>query len=108
MNQSTTRDFPMPNDTHPDGTVVASVWYRDDDEFQLATILVLRPEPPYFRVGVWDIERQEWDGVEGDRHFEDHMNIVPAITGENRIAIQRHDGHHPHRKEGYVDMGGDY
>lgn len=95
-----TDNFPMPNDKHPDGTIVASTWYRDDDEYQAATILVLRPKPPYFRVGTWDFVNLEWNGG----YYEDHMNIVPAINGDpmefSPISLDT--------LIGYQGLGGDY
>lgn len=95
-------EFPLPNDKHPDGIVVASVWYRDDDEFQMATILVLRPTSPYFRVGTWDILAQEWNGG----YYEDHMNIVPAINGDEHETSPLADP--PSPMIGYQGLGGDY
>jgi len=88
------RTFPMPNDPHPDGTVVASTHYGDEDELHRATILVLRSESPYFRVGVWDYIGQAWD------FHEDHYNIVPAVTGDRDPLTVT--------KDGYTQMGGDY
>lgn len=87
------RDFPMPNNKIEDGIVVASVYYNEDE--CLATILVLRPEPPYFRVGIWDWGKGEWHADSA----EDHYNIVPAINGET---------HKQTIKYGYTDLGGDY
>lgn len=87
-----TPPFPMPNDKHPEGIIVASVHYRED--LYLATILILRPRPPYFRVGVWNYDTFTWDGW---NEFEDHENIVPAVSGDA----------HPDCY-GYVGFGGDY
>lgn len=84
--------FPMPNDEHPDGVVVASTHYGDHEH--LATILVLRSSPPYFRVGIWDFDENEWHG----NHWIDHANIVPAVSGEPLVPTQ----------PGYADLGGDY
>jgi hypothetical protein len=93
VSTATAINIPLPTDGLPgQGRVIASVWYRDDDEFIGATLLVLRPEAPYFRVGIWDLRNNCWDGD----YFEDHYNIVPAING---------DGSH---KVGYTDLGGDY
>lgn len=93
-------DFPMPNDViEGEGIVVASTHYGD--HAFLATILVLRPEPPFFRVGVWNFETLEWDGG----YHEDHMNIVPAIIGERLHSNGEFTGE---KKLGYSDMGGDY
>lgn len=92
-------DFPMPNDKHPEGVVVASVWYHE--ELHLATILVLRPQPPYFRVGVWNFDKLEWDGG----YYEDHFNIVPAINGDNELSPLADP---PMKKIGYQGLGGDY
>lgn len=93
--------FPMPGDTiEGQGVVIASTWYRED--LDLAAIVVLRPKPPFYRVGVWNFgEAQQWDAG----HFEDHTNIVPAVNGEMVHENGKFTGE---RRLGYQDMGGDY
>lgn len=85
--------FPMPGDQILGGTVVASVWYNEDDyEWPLATVLLLMPEAPYYRVGVvWlDPDHYRWNGDPAI-----HRNIVPAVDGDEMAP-------------GYADLGGDY
>lgn len=72
-------NFPMPNDKIGDFTVVASVYYTDE----IATVLLLRRNAPFFTVGQVDLETGRLTVGEY------HENIVPAVRE-------------------YEDMGGDY
>jgi hypothetical protein len=86
--------FPMPNDRLGDSTVVASVTYRDEPT-EIATVLLLNKEPPFFTVAHYYLEAIEASGMyparaEGELEgLGDEYNIVPAV-------------------EWYQQSGGDY
>lgn len=42
--------FPLPNDVISGAIVVASVTYIDDERGEIALVLLLRQQPPYFEV----------------------------------------------------------
>lgn len=77
--------MPLPGDTTPHGTVIASVWQRDDEDPIFALLMVLQPEPPYY--GIYQItwKNQQWEYL----LLEEHVNINPAT-------------------EAYADNGGDW
>lgn len=76
--------LPLPGEEFLHGTVVASVWIRDDVPEPFALVLVLGGAPPYYTVAeiTW---RNGW--VTED--MRQHPNIVPAV-------------------EDYQQNGGDY
>lgn len=67
--------LPLPTESFGGGTVIASVWIRDDEDPITAMLLVLMPEPGmYYRV--FDIEwRTRWEITQR----REHINIVPAV-----------------------------
>ena len=71
--------FPIPNDKLAEFTVVASVHYSSAEDTGLpndfATVLLLAPETPFFRVAIVECVKDDpqWD-YEGI-----HENIVPAV-----------------------------
>ena len=77
--------FPMPNDEIEDRIVVASVVYIDDE---LATVLLLNPESPFFSVAHYAygdnplagrLEVLSLDDGDGGLMPATFLNIVPAV-----------------------------
>ena len=78
------------NSDPTDRVVIASVYYTEDYEDPMYTLLLLNPRAPYYSVViVFDRGngRYEWENG-GD--WQDFMNIVPAV------------------EDGYTQMGGDW
>lgn len=62
--------FPLPGDKVYHRTVIASVYYNDD----IATLLVMECQPPYFAVAQLDLEPHGNLTI-----VSEHFNIVPAV-----------------------------
>lgn len=77
----------LPGNKINDGTIVASVVYRDSDEDgkQLDriewTVIVLNPQPPYYTVMTLAPATPDTAPTAGWHIFyeQDHPNIVPAV-----------------------------
>lgn len=78
-------DIPLPGSPLLGGTVVASVWQRDEPPC-LCLVLLLFPAPLYYGVVQLEVREGTWTAAHDIRH---HPNIVPAL-------------------EDYTDNGGDY
>jgi hypothetical protein len=65
-------DFPMPNLAYQGRIVVASCWYTDEPQ-EIALVLMLEPESPFFTVAHIALDDGEILGMER------HMNIVHAV-----------------------------
>ena len=100
---STVSEMPLPGAQALGGTVIASVHYREaDDELpnDRYTLMVLMPEPPYYKVAV--VEDQ--DGTLVEEWTVIHQNIVPAVNGGTFVLSDRT----LETRDGYQDMGGDF
>jgi hypothetical protein len=97
----------MPNDQFHGGIVVASVILSEDEETfepNQVTVLLLMPEPPFYAVAVCEFHG-EWQVVD----LVEHWNIVPAVNGDEfPYSVPGTSRMRGPRKEGYVDLGGDY
>lgn len=71
-------DLPLPNNEFDGGIVIASCWGNDmpSEGTVFATLLLLMPEPPYYRVFQIEVAEGGWRVVSDTEHT--HPNIIPA------------------------------
>lgn len=73
-------DLPLPNDTFDGGIVIASCWGNDEPQDDgtppFATLLVLDPKPPFYRL--FQIEVTDAGGWRKGDDERSHPNIIPA------------------------------
>ncbi len=80
--------FPMPNDMvklehkHPYHVwrmCIASTWYRDDIEHQIATFIVMEDRPPFYRLINAELVNSANHSIGGIYHDERFDNINQVV-----------------------------
>lgn len=99
---------PQPNDPHPDGIMIAAS--DIDATMFLAAVLVLRPDMPSYRTGIWNYEMSCWHHTPGTPEFYDHTNIRTAIAGAEKLGyseLSGEDGMNHNSLNGFEEVADD-